>query len=136
MFNQEKGGPKKKKADAGWFDSHEQVSAEKYDQGNGELTVGFPRFLLSFILSFHSSLLSTTKKKKKKKIWIVRDSKLVPLTDKLVKGIFFSSETYVLRYVWVYKEKKRGIFYVWQGRSCLGNKKGAGWCFIFVVFYF
>ena len=96
MFTQEKGGSKKKKAEFGWADTHAQATAEKDDDGKGSLTV-----------------------------FIVRDSKLTQ-QDSKTYGYFFASETYVLRYNWEFKGKKRGIYYVWQGRTCIGNKKGAG----------
>lgn len=88
---------KKRKADAGWADSHEQITAEIYSTGeDGEV-----------------------------KVWIVRGSKLVLLGPADHLGHFFTAESYVVKYVWVHKEKTRCVFYTWQGRDAQGSKRGA-----------
>jgi len=83
---------RKRKADAGWADTHQQVTAERDSSGeDGEV-----------------------------KIWMVRSSKLVLLDPRDHPGHFYSSESYVIKYVWEFKEKTRCVFYTWQGRDAQG----------------
>lgn len=83
---------RKRKADAGWADTHEQVTAEKFSTGeDGEI-----------------------------KVWVVKNSKLVQLSETDNLGHFFTAESYVVKYVWVLKDKKRCVFYTWQGRDAHG----------------
>jgi len=89
--NSADGQPQKKKADAGWNDSHELVTVDKFDDGKGVLQV-----------------------------WIVNDKSKLVQVDPRSWGQFFTSECYVMSYVWIYKEKKRCQLYCWQGRSCKG----------------
>jgi len=93
FFQREKRHEEKmrKKADAGWNETHEPIQAGKDD------------------LMFNGV----------KTVWMVQNSKLLSIQPP-EQGRFYSSESYLVKYVWELEGKTRAIFYIWQGAACSG----------------